>query len=188
MLGGTCGGVSSDLGEGTIQLNGTFIPAYGVNNLFGRVPARRQHLGGAGAKGGLIGVTFRLAGPIDDPTLLVKPDLRDRAPASSDASSSSVEPAAGSVRSRSAVERHDLGLRRPKMLEGSRCLVPDFNGAVIFARLEGCAMGQVLYGSATTTGDGPSIGRIERRLSGEAAPSHFERWVRNTSPDASKPG
>ena len=71
VLGGTAEGVI-DLGEGTILLNGTFIPAYGVNNLFGRVPLVGSILGG-GAKGGLIGVTFRLAGPIEDPTLLVNP-------------------------------------------------------------------------------------------------------------------
>ncbi|MBJ3774790.1 AsmA-like C-terminal domain-containing protein [Acuticoccus mangrovi] len=71
VLGGTANG-RIDLKAKTVVINGTFIPAYGVNNLFGRVPLVGEILGG-GNKGGLIGVTFRLAGPIDSPQLFVNP-------------------------------------------------------------------------------------------------------------------
>ncbi|GAB5376212.1 MAG: hypothetical protein AcusKO_26740 [Acuticoccus sp.] len=71
LIGGTASG-EIDLAAGTIVLNGTIIPAYGVNNLFGRVPVLGQILGG-GDKGGLIGVTFRIVGPIDSPQVLLNP-------------------------------------------------------------------------------------------------------------------
>ncbi|MEM9222556.1 MAG: AsmA-like C-terminal domain-containing protein, partial [Pseudomonadota bacterium] len=71
ILGGTASG-AIDLKARTVLLNGTLIPAYGVNNLFGRVPLFGEILGG-GNKGGLIGVTFRLAGPLDDPQLTLNP-------------------------------------------------------------------------------------------------------------------
>ncbi len=71
ILGGTASG-TIDLESRTVALNGTIIPAYGLNNLFGRVPLFGEILGG-GNKGGLIGVTFRLAGPLDNPQVLVNP-------------------------------------------------------------------------------------------------------------------
>ncbi|MEM6761666.1 MAG: AsmA-like C-terminal domain-containing protein, partial [Pseudomonadota bacterium] len=71
ILGGTASG-AVDLKSRTILLNGTLIPAYGVNNLFGRVPLFGEILGG-GREGGLIGVTFRLVGSLDNPQLVVNP-------------------------------------------------------------------------------------------------------------------
>ncbi|MEM8663183.1 MAG: AsmA-like C-terminal domain-containing protein [Pseudomonadota bacterium] len=71
ILGGTANG-AINLKSRTVLINGTLIPAYGVNNLFGRVPLVGEILGG-GNKGGLIGVTFRLAGPLDNPQLVVNP-------------------------------------------------------------------------------------------------------------------
>ncbi|MCF3932522.1 AsmA-like C-terminal region-containing protein [Acuticoccus sp. M5D2P5] len=71
VIGGTASG-TVDLKAQQMTLNGTFIPAYGVNNLFGRVPLVGQILGG-GDKGGLIGVTFRVAGPMKKPELWVNP-------------------------------------------------------------------------------------------------------------------
>lgn len=71
LIGGTANG-QIDLASRTILLNGTLIPAYGVNNLFGRLPIFGEILGG-GNKGGLIGVTFRVSGPIDDPQITVNP-------------------------------------------------------------------------------------------------------------------
>ncbi|UOM34542.1 AsmA-like C-terminal domain-containing protein [Acuticoccus sp. I52.16.1] len=71
MIGGTADGVI-DLKNKTMRLNGTLIPAYGVNNLFGRVPVLGQILGG-GDQGGLIGVTFRFAGPLEKPQLTLNP-------------------------------------------------------------------------------------------------------------------
>lgn len=71
LIGGTASG-ELDLASGNLVLNGTIIPAYGVNNLFGRVPIFGQLLGG-GDKGGLIGVTFRLSGPLASPQLALNP-------------------------------------------------------------------------------------------------------------------
>jgi hypothetical protein len=55
-----------------IDVSGSFMPAYGVNRLFGALPFVGGILGN-GAEGGLIGITYRLAGPIGDPTLAVNP-------------------------------------------------------------------------------------------------------------------
>ncbi|WP_108660290.1 AsmA-like C-terminal domain-containing protein [Acuticoccus kandeliae] len=71
VIGGTANGIVN-LKSKDMTLNGTLIPAYGVNNLFGRVPVVGQILGG-GDRGGLIGVTFRLAGPLKGPELWVNP-------------------------------------------------------------------------------------------------------------------
>ena len=71
LLGGTASG-EVDLKAGTVKLNGTLIPAFGVNNLFGRMPVVGTLLG-AGKSGGLIGVTFRLDGPLADPKLAWNP-------------------------------------------------------------------------------------------------------------------
>ncbi|WMS42536.1 AsmA-like C-terminal region-containing protein [Acuticoccus sp. MNP-M23] len=71
IMGGSASGVV-DLSKKSVLLNGTLIPAYGVNNLFGRVPLVGTILGG-GNKGGLFGVTFRLVGPIDNPQLVLNP-------------------------------------------------------------------------------------------------------------------
>jgi hypothetical protein len=55
-----------------IDMSGSFMPAYGVNRLFGALPFVGGILGN-GAEGGLIGITYRLAGPFGDPTLAVNP-------------------------------------------------------------------------------------------------------------------
>lgn len=55
-----------------IAIDGSFMPAYGVNRLFGAIPFFGGILGN-GQEGGLIGITYRLAGPLDDPTLSVNP-------------------------------------------------------------------------------------------------------------------
>ncbi|MBB4001651.1 hypothetical protein [Aurantimonas endophytica] len=55
-----------------IDMSGSFMPAYGVNRLFGAIPFVGGILGN-GAEGGLIGITYRLAGPFGDPTLAVNP-------------------------------------------------------------------------------------------------------------------
>ncbi len=61
-----------DLVHSMMSINGTYIPAYGVNNVFGRVPLVGLILGG-GSSEGLIGVTFKIEGPIDDPRVFVNP-------------------------------------------------------------------------------------------------------------------
>jgi hypothetical protein len=56
----------------TLNITGTFVPAYALNNLFGQIPILGILLGG-GQYGGLFAITFRVAGPIASPTLTVNP-------------------------------------------------------------------------------------------------------------------
>ena len=70
-IGGTAGGVL-DLKNERMQISGTVIPAYAINNLFGRVPLLGEILGG-GKDGGLFGVTFRLDGPLKSPAFSFNP-------------------------------------------------------------------------------------------------------------------
>ncbi|MGX1099124.1 hypothetical protein [Amorphus sp. MBR-141] len=70
-IGGTAGGVL-DLDTDRMQISGTVIPAYAINNLFGRVPVLGEILGG-GKDGGLFGVTFRLDGPLKSPSFSFNP-------------------------------------------------------------------------------------------------------------------
>ncbi|MGX1306539.1 hypothetical protein AB7M35_001259 [Amorphus suaedae] len=70
-IGGTAGGVL-DLENDRMQISGTVIPAYAINNLFGRVPVLGEILGG-GKDGGLFGVTFRLDGPLKSPSFSFNP-------------------------------------------------------------------------------------------------------------------
>jgi len=61
-----------DLIRSTVGINGTYIPAYAFNNAFSRVPLIGMVLGG-GNREGLIGVTFRVEGPIAGPRVLFNP-------------------------------------------------------------------------------------------------------------------
>ncbi len=61
-----------DFDRDTMDLNGTFVPAYGVNNLFGQLPVLGLVLGG-GSQEGLIGVNFRVSGKTSAPVLSVNP-------------------------------------------------------------------------------------------------------------------
>jgi len=70
-IGGSAKG-SIDFSRKRIAITGTMLPAYGVNNLFGRIPLLGGALGG-GRDGGLIGVTFKVAGPVGDPEMAVNP-------------------------------------------------------------------------------------------------------------------
>lgn len=56
----------------TLNITGTFVPAYALNNLFGQIPILGILLAG-GQYGGLFAITFRVAGPISSPTLTVNP-------------------------------------------------------------------------------------------------------------------
>jgi hypothetical protein len=61
-----------DLTHDQVALNGTFVPAYGLNNMFSRIPLFGPLLGG-GANEGLIGVNFRITGPASAPVLGINP-------------------------------------------------------------------------------------------------------------------
>lgn len=58
--------------RGNIAMTGTFMPAYGVNRIFGEIPVIGQILGN-GRDRGLIGVTYRLTGKASAPKLEVNP-------------------------------------------------------------------------------------------------------------------
>lgn len=58
--------------QGKMDMTGTFMPAYGLNRIFGEIPLFGQILGN-GSDRGLIGVTFRLAGDANSPNLQVNP-------------------------------------------------------------------------------------------------------------------
>jgi hypothetical protein len=55
-----------------MELTGTFMPAYGLNRLFAELPLIGYILGN-GRDRGLIGLTFKLTGPFDQPRLFVNP-------------------------------------------------------------------------------------------------------------------
>ena len=58
--------------NGNMNLSGTFMPAYGINRLFGELPIIGAILGN-GRDRGLIGITFRLVGDKDSPQVVVNP-------------------------------------------------------------------------------------------------------------------
>lgn len=61
-----------DLLSSRVAINGTYIPAYQINNFFGQLPIIGLVLGG-GRSEGLIGVTFKVEGTTDEPRLFINP-------------------------------------------------------------------------------------------------------------------
>ena len=61
-----------DLSRNFVDVKGTFVPAYGLNNLFARIPLLGPLLGGASHEG-LFAINFRISGPASAPTLSVNP-------------------------------------------------------------------------------------------------------------------
>ena len=61
-----------DYAHDRIDLNGTFVPAYQVNNLVTQIPVFGVLLGG-GAHEGMFAVNYRIAGPANAPVLTVNP-------------------------------------------------------------------------------------------------------------------
>ncbi len=55
-----------------VAMNGTFVPAFAVNNLFSQVPVLGFFLGGASNEG-LFAITFKISGAMNAPTLSVNP-------------------------------------------------------------------------------------------------------------------
>ena len=70
-IGGTIEG-SLDYPGNQVRLSGTFIPMYGLNNIFGQIPLFGLFLGG-GNNEGLIGVTYEVVGSLEKPVLRVNP-------------------------------------------------------------------------------------------------------------------
>ena len=52
-------------------MRGTFVPLYGLNNMFGQLPIVGLFLGGSNE--GLLGITYEVVGPPNGPTLRVNP-------------------------------------------------------------------------------------------------------------------
>ena len=61
-----------DYGKDRTDISGTFVPAYGLNNMFSQVPVVGLILGG-GRNEGLFAANFRISGPASSPTLTVNP-------------------------------------------------------------------------------------------------------------------
>ncbi|HEY2212107.1 MAG TPA: AsmA-like C-terminal region-containing protein, partial [Bradyrhizobium sp.] len=71
MVGGTIEG-SIDIPGNQVRMSGTFVPMYGLNNMFGQIPIVGLFLGG-GSNEGLIGVTYEIVGTPSQPVLRVNP-------------------------------------------------------------------------------------------------------------------
>lgn len=54
-----------------LRMRGTFVPLYGLNNMFGQIPIFGLFLGGSNE--GLLGVTYEVVGPPSAPVLRVNP-------------------------------------------------------------------------------------------------------------------
>ncbi|MDO9415318.1 YhdP family protein [Pararhizobium sp.] len=70
-VGATFQGVVRDK-RGRTDMTGTFMPAYGLNRLFAELPIIGILLGN-GRDRGLIGITFKLSGPFEKPSLTINP-------------------------------------------------------------------------------------------------------------------
>ena len=70
-IGATFQGVVKDA-RGNMDMTGTFMPAYGLNRLFGELPLFGAILGN-GRDRGLLGITFKLTGKFSKPDLTVNP-------------------------------------------------------------------------------------------------------------------
>jgi hypothetical protein len=71
MMGATGAGTVNIPG-GRIAVSGTFIPAFGINNIAGAIPLFGAILGG-GRNEGLVGITYKMFGPISDPKITMNP-------------------------------------------------------------------------------------------------------------------
>jgi hypothetical protein len=70
-VGGTLEG-QMDFNRDRIDMSGTFVPAYGLNNMFNKVPIVGTILGG-GQNEGLFAVNFRITGKASQPTVSINP-------------------------------------------------------------------------------------------------------------------
>lgn len=61
-----------DYNANQVRMSGTFVPMYGLNNMFGQIPVVGLFLGG-GSNEGLFGVTYEVVGTPGAPVLRVNP-------------------------------------------------------------------------------------------------------------------
>jgi len=71
MVGATIDG-SIDYVHDDVRMRGTFVPLYGLNNMFGQIPIVGIFLGG-GSNEGLFGITYEASGPPSSPRVVVNP-------------------------------------------------------------------------------------------------------------------
>lgn len=71
MIGATTDGYI-DYAKQDVRLRGTFVPFFGLNNMFGQIPIFGIFLGG-GSNEGLVGLTYEVAGSPATPILRVNP-------------------------------------------------------------------------------------------------------------------
>jgi hypothetical protein len=61
-----------DYNANQVRMSGTFVPVYGLNNMFGQIPIVGLFLGG-GSNEGLIGMTYEVVGSPGAPVVRVNP-------------------------------------------------------------------------------------------------------------------
>jgi hypothetical protein len=71
LMGATIEG-NIDYVKDQVHLRGTFVPLYGINNMFGQIPIVGLFLGG-GSNEGLLGITYEAVGPPSAPRVRVNP-------------------------------------------------------------------------------------------------------------------
>ena len=69
---GATGRGTVNLDKRVIAISGTFVPAFGINNIAGAIPLFGKILGG-GRNEGLVGITYKVAGPLAKPTMTFNP-------------------------------------------------------------------------------------------------------------------
>jgi Protein of unknown function len=69
-IGGTIEGSIDSASQ--VRMSGTFVPLYGINNVFGQIPVLGLFLGG-GSNEGLFGITYEVVGTLGQPVLRVNP-------------------------------------------------------------------------------------------------------------------
>ena len=70
LIGGTIEGTIDAANQ--VRMSGTFVPMYGLNNMFGQIPIVGIFLGG-GSNEGLFGVTYEVVGTLGQPVLRITP-------------------------------------------------------------------------------------------------------------------
>ena len=77
LLGATMRG-TVDFKAEMVELGGTYVPLYGLNSALGSIPLLGRVLVGREGEG-VVGITFAIKGKLDDPPVLVNPDVGDDA-------------------------------------------------------------------------------------------------------------
>jgi hypothetical protein len=61
-----------DYARDELHVHGTFVPLYGLNNMFGQIPIVGLFLGG-GSNEGLVGINYEASGPPSAPRIAINP-------------------------------------------------------------------------------------------------------------------